>query len=201
MFPRFILTGDFESKHGLWLTNQNEARKKENAERIKNNQKEIPENDLLDVPWDVFKTQADIGLVLDDDEWRTEQVFKGSVSVEMVNGSIEGADSSGSGADEDQNFAPVTSDAHEQINVNPMRTNKSQKPVDSVIQTALETADSTFPDLDESAAVDGVLALLEKLHGAKAKGLITEAVFEGFKEKYSKQLMALMGAAGGGMGD
>jgi hypothetical protein len=147
MFPRFILTGDFESKHGLWLTNQNEARKKENAERIKNNQKEIPENDLLDVPWDVFKTQADIGLVLDDDEWRTEQVFKGSVSVEMVNGSIEGADSSGSGADEDQNFAPVTSDAHEQMNVNPMRTNKSQKPVDSVIKTALETADSTFPDL------------------------------------------------------
>ena len=147
MFPRFILTGDFESKHGLWLTNQNEARKKENAERIKNNQKEIPENDLLDVPWDVFKTQADIGLVLDDDEWRTEQVFKGSVSVEMVNGSIEGADSSGSGADEDQNFAPVTSDAHEQINVNPMRTNKSKKPVDSVIKTALETADSTFPDL------------------------------------------------------
>ena len=54
---------------------------------------------------------------------------------------------------------------------------------------------------DASAAVDGVLALLEKLHGAKAKGLITEAVFEGFKEKYSKQLMALMGAAGGGMGD
>ena len=105
------------------------------------------ENDLLDVPWDVFKTQADIGLVLDDDEWRTEQVFKGSVSVEMVNGSIEGADSSGSGADEDQNFAPVTSDAHEQINVNPMRTNKSKKPVDSVIKTALETADSTFPDL------------------------------------------------------
>ena len=147
MFPRFILTGDFESKHGLWLTNQNEARKKENAERIKNNQKEIPENDLLDVPWDVFKTQADIGLVLDDDEWRTEQVFKGSVSVEMVNGSIEGADSSGSGADEDQNFAPVASDAHEQINVNPMRTNKSKKPVDSVIKTALETADSTFPDL------------------------------------------------------
>lgn len=147
MFPRFILTGDFESKHGLWLTNQNEARKKENAERIKNNQKEIPENDLLDVPWDVFKTQADIGLVLDDDEWRTEQVLKGSVSVEMVNGSIEGADSSGSGADEDQNFAPVASDAHEQMNVNPMRTNKSQKPVDSVIKTALETADSTFPDL------------------------------------------------------
>ena len=147
MFPRFILTGDFESKHGLWLTNQNEARKKENAERIKNNQKEIPENDLLDVPWDVFKTQADIGLVLDDDEWRTEQVFKGSVSVEMVNGSIEGADSSGSGADEDQNFAPVASDAHEQMNVNPMRTNKSKKPVDSVIKTALETADSTFPDL------------------------------------------------------
>ena len=62
MFPRFILTGDFESKHGLWLTNQNEARKKENAERIKNNQKEIPETDLLDVPWDVFKTQAKIGL-------------------------------------------------------------------------------------------------------------------------------------------
>ena len=147
MFPRFILTGDFESKHGLWLTNQNEARKKENAERMQNNQKEIPENDLLDVPWDVFKTQADIGLVLDDDEWRTEQVFKGSVSVEMVNGSIEGADSSGSGADEDQNFAPVASDAHEQINVNPMRTNKSKKPVDSVIKTALETADSTFPDL------------------------------------------------------
>ena len=147
MFPRFILTGDFESKHGLWLTNQNDARKKENAKRKKNNQKEIPENDLLDVPWDVFKTQADIGLVLDDDEWRTEQVFKGSVSVEMVNGSIEGADSSGSGADEDQNFAPVTSDAHEQINVNPMRTNKSKKPVDSVIKTALETADSTFPDL------------------------------------------------------
>ena len=147
MFPRFILTGDFESKHGLWLTNQNDARKKENAKRKKNNQKEIPENDLLDVPWDVFKTQADIGLVLDDDEWRTEQVLKGSVSVEMVNGSIEGADSSGSGADEDQNFAPVTSDAHEQINVNPMRTNKSKKPVDSVIKTALETADSTFPDL------------------------------------------------------
>ena len=147
MFPRFILTGDFESKHGLWLTNQNEARKKENAERMQNNQKEIPETDLLDVPWDVFKTQADIGLVLDDDEWRTEQVLKGSVSVEMVNGSIEGADSSGSGADEDQNFAPVTSDAHEQINVNPMRTNKSKKPVDSVIKTALETADSTFPDL------------------------------------------------------
>ena len=147
MFPRFILTGDFESKHGLWLTNQNEARKKENAERIKNNQKEIPETDLLDVPWDVFKTQADIGLVLDDDEWRTEQVFKRSVSVEMVDGSIEGADSSGSGADEDQNFAPVTSDAHEQMNVNPMRTNKSQKPVDSAIKTALETADSTFPDL------------------------------------------------------
>ena len=146
MFPRFILTGDFESKHGLWLTNQNEARKKENAERMQNNQKEIPENDLLDVPWDVFKTQADIGLVLDDDQWRTEQVFKGSVSVEMVNGSIEGADSSGSGADEDQNFAPVASDAHEQINVNPMRTNKSQKPVDS-IKTALERADSTFPDL------------------------------------------------------
>ena len=147
MFPRFILTGDFESKHGLWLTNQNEARKKENAKRKKNNQKEIPETDLLDVPWDVFKTQADIGLVLDDDEWRTEQVFKGSVSVEMVNGSIEGADSSGSGADEDQNFAPVASDAHEQMNVNPMRTNKSQKPADSVIKTALETADSTFPDL------------------------------------------------------
>ena len=37
--------------------------------------------------------------------------------------------------------------ANEQMNVNPMRTNKSQKPVDSVIQTALETADSTFPDL------------------------------------------------------
>ena len=139
MFPRFILTGDFESKHGLWLTNQNEARKKENAERMQNNQKEIPENDLLDVPWDVFKTQADIGLVRDDDEWRTEQVFKRSLSVEMVDGSIEGADSSGSGADEDQNFAPV-------LNVNPMRTNKSQKPVDS-IKTALERADSTFPDL------------------------------------------------------
>ena len=154
MFPRFILTGDFESKHGLWLTNQNEARKKENAERMQNNQKEIPETDLLDVPWDVFKTQADIGLVLDDDEWRTEQVFKGSVSVEMVNGSIEGADSSGSGADEDQNFAPVTSDAHEQMNVNPMRTNKSKKPVDSVIKTALETADSTFPDLYGNVFMD-----------------------------------------------
>ena len=41
----------------------------------------------------------------------------------------------------------MASDAHEQMNVNPMRTNKSQKPVDSVIKTALETADSTFPDL------------------------------------------------------
>ena len=40
----------------------------------------------------------------------------------------------------------MASDAHEQINVNPMRTNKSQKPVDS-IKTALERADSTFPDL------------------------------------------------------